>query len=262
MQPLPIHFQGASWSEMGRTHHYTPETNIVRRQEAVQPGVAVLLLLQFIEGLSSAQKRYDLAGWRAFVHAYFTDYAMMRLSLTSRSTNNASYTLYNGQTAHTSRVFELPTLLLPMFFWTNYESGVSQMQFVLGAVKEHVTVTRGYVVACPRAKLIYWYTNGFQVVTEGHLCVQFTPVLLKMEWFEFIALRHDEYIHRDIVCSNLPASPVSDLGITRKALRCLEIGESLADMYALMAASQTNQQGPLKTLSHFASLREQTGGVH
>lgn len=68
-----------------------------------------------------------------------------------------------AQTTHSPRVFELPVLSLPMFFWTNYESGVAQMQFVLGAVKEHITISHGYVVACPHAKLIYWYANGSQV---------------------------------------------------------------------------------------------------
>lgn len=248
---------------MSRAHNYPSETNVVRCPETTQPGVAVLLLLQFIDGLSSTQKRHDLAGWKAFVHAYFTDYAMMRLSLASQQAYNTPYGSYSSQTSHTShsRVFELPTLLLPIFFWTNHESGVSQMQFVLGAVKEQITVAHGYVVACPQAKLIYWYANGSQVVAEGHLSVQFTPALLKMEWFEFITLRHDEYVLRDAVRPNLPTSPVNDLGITRKALRCLEIGESLADMYALMVASQVNRSGPLKTLSHFVSLLERTDGI-
>ncbi|KTW26550.1 uncharacterized protein T551_03467 [Pneumocystis jirovecii RU7] len=252
MQPFQGHLQGAPCPGMGRTHGYPAEANIIRRPEtAAQPGLAVLQLLQFIDGLSSTQKRHDLAGWRTFVHAYFTDYAMMRLSLAPQ----------RAQTTHSPRVFELPVLSLPMFFWTNYESGVAQMQFVLGAVKEHITISHGYVVACPHAKLIYWYANGSQVVAEGNLSVQFTPVLLKMEWFEFITLRYDEYILRDTVCPNAPASVVNDLGITRRVLRCLEMGESLADMYALMMASQVNHLGPLKTLSHFSSLRERTDGI-
>ncbi|KAG5438954.1 hypothetical protein PCANB_002284 [Pneumocystis canis] len=246
------HLQSASCPGMGRTHSYMTETNMLRRPEVTaQPGLAVLQLLQFIDGLNSIQKQHDLTSWRTFIHTYFTDYAMMRLSLTSQQV----------QTNYSPRVFELPILLLPIFFWTNYESGVSQMQFVLGTVKEHVTVSHGYVVACPHAKLIYWYTNGSQVVTEGNLCVQFTPALLKMEWFEFTALRHDEYILRSAACSNLPASLVNDLGITCKVLRCLEIGESLAEMYTLMIASQVNRLGPLKTLSHFASLKERANGI-
>lgn len=252
MQPFQGHLQSASCPGMGRTHSYMTETNMLRRPEVTaQPGLAVLQLLQFIDGLNSIQKQHDLTSWRTFIHTYFTDYAMMRLSLTSQQV----------QTNYSPRVFELPILLLPIFFWTNYESGVSQMQFVLGTVKEHVTVSHGYVVACPHAKLIYWYTNGSQVVTEGNLCVQFTPALLKMEWFEFTALRHDEYILRSAACSNLPASLVNDLGITCKVLRCLEIGESLAEMYTLMIASQVNRLGPLKTLSHFASLKERANGI-
>ncbi|KAG4304930.1 hypothetical protein PORY_001605 [Pneumocystis oryctolagi] len=100
-----------------------------------------------------------------------------------------------------------------------------------------------------------------KVVAEGNLCVQFTPALLKMEWFEFITLRYDEYVLRDAVCSNAPASLVNDLGITRKVMRCLEMGESLADMYALMTASQVNRLGPLKTLSNFSSSRERADGL-
>ncbi|EMR08581.1 hypothetical protein PNEG_03057 [Pneumocystis murina B123] len=243
---------------MSRSHNnYPTENSVIGCSETAQPGVAILLLLQFIDGLSSTQKRYDLAGWKAFVHSYFTDYAMMRLSFVSpQTTYPTPYAAQNAQMEHTSRVFELSTLVLPIFLWTNHENGVTQMQFVLGAVKEQITVAHGYVVACPQAKLIYWYSNGSQVVAEGHLCVQFTPAILKMEWFEFITLRSDEYVLRDMARSNLPLSPVNDLGITRKALRCLEMGESLTDMYALMVASQVNRLGPLKTLSHFVSLLE------
>ncbi|KAG4301514.1 hypothetical protein PCK1_002227 [Pneumocystis canis] len=136
MQPFQGHLQGASCPGMGRTHGYVAEANMLRRPEfTAQPGLAILQLLQFIDGLNSTQKQHDLAGWRTFVHTYFTDYAMMRLSLTSQQ----------AQTTHSPRVFELPILLLPIFFWTNYESGVSQIQFVLGTVKEHNSLDAQYV---------------------------------------------------------------------------------------------------------------------
>lgn len=57
MQPFQGHLQGAPCPGMGRTHGYPAEANIIRRPEtAAQPGLAVLQLLQFIDGLSSTQK--------------------------------------------------------------------------------------------------------------------------------------------------------------------------------------------------------------
>ncbi|OLL24688.1 Adhesion defective protein 1, partial [Neolecta irregularis DAH-3] len=264
VQNIAPGFSQASLSNQMAMNPSAPATQL---RPAVNSGV--LRLHQFGEALSGCREhRHNIAYWKKVIGDYFMDNAVMR------------YTSYHSTTKD-QRLFEIPSGILPRYFLMNHESGIRQMQLLLDGPRDFMLPTGMLLVECPRASIIYWFENGIQVTVAGHLRVFYLPGVMRIDTFDFLTQSHFELIPRNILCKpspvptsvessptpstntrrhsqvseeiRIPESLVNDFGITPKAMRCLEIVESLSYMRELMSFSASQDAAPTTSLRNFAS---------
>lgn len=208
-------------------------------QSQFHPGSAVLRLLQYSEGLGSANSRGGIDYWRSFVNEFFIPTGVFRLIL------------WNA-TSREQKGFEVPTCVLPRFLLTNYVSGLRSSQLQLESPREYHTgwppvnplppppPSHKYLNSFPssnvthqvdvsKATFLSSFENGWQVQMNGLLRACFVPwalpnprertkldVQLRLESLDFTVHAHTGYIPRvaiqkSIVDHPLPNSLVANI---------------------------------------------------
>lgn len=158
--------------------------------------------------------------------------------------------------------FEICYTALPRYYWTQYASGVENIQVTLDGAFEKDLSGNGHIVECGRAKFIYWFRSGTQLVCTGRLIAVFSQAD-KMDTLSFETQDHQQYLPRAsierlfsqdspnqkqsprinktnprqrnqprnqpaadpmITPSDLPEPPVGGWGITNRILSYLEVG--------------------------------------
>ncbi|KAN0062431.1 hypothetical protein ACQY0O_005318 [Thecaphora frezii] len=154
-------------------------------QSQFPSGSGVLRLMQYSEGLGPGPDRGEVDYWRAFVDEFFVPSGVFRLLLWNPASRE-------------QKGFEVPTSVLPRYFYTSFVSGVRSSQLNLENPREYTT---GYpattllppppastkflnsfpspqathLVEASRATFYTSFDNGWQVQMVGLLRAHFVP---------------------------------------------------------------------------------------
>ncbi|CAI2183896.1 13280_t:CDS:2, partial [Funneliformis geosporum] len=202
-------------------------------------GRGILRVLLFSEYLNceNAQKNKDISHWKLMVSNFFSEDGFIIYGLWDRETGK-------------NRVFEIPNPVISRFFQVNYESGVTSIQLTLNNLKESLgPPINNYatnITVDAKASMIYNYEDGSRVVASGKLKVRLSTSSLNIDCFEFLTEKHMEFVPRYQL--NSRDSPINQLGITLKTLRCLELTESVVTLHDLIEKCISSNKGPRQTL--------------
>lgn len=232
-------------------------------------GTTILKLLNLADNLSrfSADRQpNDMTHWKTFVGRFFSEDGVFKQSL-------LDYAPQNGK----SKNFEICNPALPRYYYTQFQSGVQNIQLTMDGLTEKEFGNNCHYVESNRAKFIYWFKNGTQVVCSGKLSAMFDQND-KINLLVFETHDHQQYLPRThleqlfqtrspqqnmspkmskknapnqrnprmqnieptMLHSELPEAPVSTWGVTNPVLQFLEVGETLSNMQELFAHYHQN----------------------
>lgn len=155
-------------------------------QQKQAMGQGTLKLLNFTDQIGKFdvapdenRKNNNVERWQAFVDKFFTETGSFVHVICSSS-------------AERSKQFEIVYAALPRYFYTLFNTDVTNLQITLDGANERVGPNE-VKVTCDRAKLIYTYRNSCQVIYHGKLTA-FWSGSDKMEWLMFDGTGHEQYI--------------------------------------------------------------------
>lgn len=119
--------------------------------------------------------------WQTFVDKFFTE------------TGSFIHVVFSGHQERTKQ-FEIVHAALPRYFYTLFNTDVTNLQITLDGATEKASPPE-LKVTCDRAKFIYTYKNHCQVVYHGKLTA-FWSGSDKMEWLQFEGQGHQQYLTR------------------------------------------------------------------
>ncbi|CAG8473013.1 11706_t:CDS:2 [Ambispora leptoticha] len=200
------------------------------------PGGFIMRLLLFGEYLGGDRnvlgiyhQKTDIHYWKVFAQFFFADDVYMKYTLCKERTDNPQE----------GRTFELKYAVIPRFYHTFFESGVTSIQLILGSPKEQ-DMGNGCQLDCPKASM---------VVHSGHLIVMFNQQT-KISSFEFRTKNFTEYIPRSHVARHMPngveSSVVCEYGIPHRTFRCLDLAECSDIMQGVMTECVQKRIGPMQ----------------
>lgn len=148
-------------------------------------GTGTLKLMNFVAEIG----KYDGTGtetntverWQTFTEKFFTE------------TGSFIHCVFSNASERTKQ-FEIVYAALPRYFYTLFNTDVTNLQITLDGSSEKSSVPE-LKVTCDRAKFIYTYKNQCQVVYRGKLTA-FWSNSEKMEWLQFEGEGHQQYIPR------------------------------------------------------------------
>ncbi|CAG8434129.1 4737_t:CDS:2 [Ambispora gerdemannii] len=230
-------------SVMAMANHPRIPIHQMRMIQKQIPGGFIMRLLLFGEYLGNDKTilghyhtKKDIHYWKVFAQFFFAEDVYMK------------YTLCNERTDNIGKTYELKYPVIPRYYQTFFESGVTSIQLILGSPKEQ-DMGNGCQLDCPKASMVYYYENGSQVVHSGHLIVMFNQTS-KINSFEFRTRNFTEYIPRSHVTKNMPndieSSVVSEFGIPQRTLRCLDLAEGSDLIQGVMMESMQKRVGPIQ----------------
>ena len=100
-------------------------------------------------GLQSHTSTQGLTSWQAFVEQFYSPSGVLRQGV------------WNAQTG--SKQFEISTPALARYYWTQFNSGVKQIQMIVEGAQEKDLPSGGQIVESGKTSFIYWFVNGCQV---------------------------------------------------------------------------------------------------
>ncbi|CAF1033517.1 unnamed protein product [Adineta ricciae] len=198
--------------------------------------------------LSMRPEESDSQWWDAFVNEFFEDDAILTISIC----------LEDGP-----KRFSIGRVLIPRFFRTLFDGGVSEVYFQLKQTKEmfHSPILS---LDCEQASMITCFGKPphIKVCTEGHLTLEYAfDDLMRIKSWHFAIKQFRELIPRSIVA--IPADNPTYLdqlsknltrsGLTSVMLNFLRLCEILEPMQELMSRHKTTSFSPrdcLKTILH------------
>ena len=121
----------------------------------------------------------NIEWWQAFVDRFFADSGSFVHIVCSSSTER-------------TKQFEIVYAALPRYFYTLFNTDVTNLQITLDGAAEKAS-NGELKVTCERAKFIYTYKNSCQVVYQGKLTA-FWSGSDKMEWLVFDGAGHEQFI--------------------------------------------------------------------
>ncbi|EMD41155.1 hypothetical protein CERSUDRAFT_43527 [Gelatoporia subvermispora B] len=244
-------------------------------------GQCVMHLLRFSGCLAqeTQQNRLQLSHWETLVDSFFTDYAVMRL------------TLWKDNQRAEAKPFEIGVPILPRFFLVTAQSGVKSMSFTLEGARERVTTPGRATIDCAGAVWAFRYTSGYTVTLRGTLTARLSVQPpkddapqpfpgLKFEEIIFDASTHEKLISLDAIQGPrrgpvdsprspimngptynmekdenrvhidravIPGEPVNAFGIPQATMRCLEVGTFFP---AVVRRRETNMIDSLQKAWH------------
>ncbi|KAF9639689.1 hypothetical protein BFW01_g11495 [Lasiodiplodia theobromae] len=232
-------------------------------------GTTILKLLNLADNLSrfSADRQpNDITHWKTFVGRFFSEDGIFKQTL-----------LDYAPQAQKPKNFEICNPALPRYYYTQFQSGVQNIQLTMDGITEKEFGNNCHYVESNRAKFIYWFKNGTQVVQNGKLSAMFDRDD-KINLLIFETADHMQYLPRStleglfhvrsphqnmspkmskknppnqrnprmqnaeptMLFSELPEAPVSTWGVTNPVLQFLEVGETLSNMQELFAHYHAN----------------------
>jgi hypothetical protein len=141
----------------------------------------------------------DYNYWRSVVSASFSPTSMIKIQMKAAQSED-------------TRSFDLDSSLLARFFLVTFQSGVSDVKFVLPS-PEIVYSASGSVLDAPNTCMIFSYESSL-VNLDGHLRVHYDQNL-NIHLLEWQEKSFSEFVHRDVLFSktlemvSVPESPVN-----------------------------------------------------
>lgn len=187
--------------------------------------------------------------WEKFASEFFDDDA----TLTIRILEDKPFNYTIGRT------------LIPRFFRSYFDGGVSEFSINLRNVRETVNQPNLITLECDRA--IITTTNNFRhpalspgsglvIQTEGNLCLDFVsnnfePLLIR-SW-RFLTTDCRDFIDRSILTAmgypnSLPVEPASRLGLTKSTVSYLKMCMIIEPMQDLMSQHKLTNLAPRECL--------------
>lgn len=206
----------SSRSKLRHERQYAAKSPIVK---LIGIGPCVQQLMKFnVEQRNGQIKNSVEKYWKPFVHKFFAPNATILLDFIMPQSGNPT------------RSIELPVEVMPHFFKSKYDAGVSEDRLLMEAPFEFLLENGIVVVDCPRTTMLTTYQNS-KVCTDGHLRVSFTKEKKIIVW-EFTTQRHEELFNRDVISKSptLPKPVCTPYGIPASAVLLLAIAESINDM--------------------------------
>ena len=151
-----------------------------KQAQSVSSGQGTLKLLNFVEQIGNFNaSNNNIEWWQAFVDRFFAESGSFVHVVCSSSTER-------------TKQFEIVYAALPRYFYTLFNTDVTNLQITLDGAAEK-TSNGELKVTCERAKFIYTYKNSCQVVYQGKLTA-FWSGSDKMEWLVFEGASHEQFI--------------------------------------------------------------------
>jgi hypothetical protein len=159
-----------------------------QQANAQSGGQGTLKLLNFVEQIGKfeatetedGKKNNNVDRWQAFVDKFFTE------------TGSFIQVVSMAETPDRTKQFEIVYAALPRYFYTLFNTDVTDLQITLDGATEKMAGPE-LKVTCDRAKFIYTYSNHCQVVYHGKLTA-FWSGSDKMEWLKFDGSSHEQFI--------------------------------------------------------------------
>lgn len=148
-------------------------------------GQGTLKLMNFVDQIGKYTTNQGdpnvVPRWQTFVDKFFTE------------TGSFIHIVYSTHAERTKQ-FEIVYAALPRYFYTLFNTDVTNLQITLDGATEKASPPE-LKVTCDRAKFIYTYKNQCQVVYQGKLTA-FWSGSDKMEWLQFEGQGHQQYLPR------------------------------------------------------------------
>ncbi|CAF0809002.1 unnamed protein product [Rotaria sordida] len=246
---LPPHNHPGRFSLMPpRDLHFPPQHMRQFRPSFPPPTSPEYRIYDLNKRLSMRTEDSDNFWWDSFVNEFFEDDATLSISIC----------LEDGP-----KRFNIGRVLIPRFFRTLFEGGVSEVYFLLKQTKEifhNPTIS----IDCEQGSLITCFgkPSYIKVCTEGHFNIEFTfDDLMRIKSWHFAIKQHRELIPRSVVAipTDNPmyldqlSKNITRNGLTISMLNFLRLCEILEPMQELMSRHKTTTFSPrdcLKTLLH------------
>lgn len=194
--------------------------------------------------LQQRSEESDNLWWDAFTTEFFEDDATMTLS----------FCLEDGPKRYT-----IGRTLIPRYFRSIFEGGVTDLYFILKHPKESFHNTT-IVLDCEQALMVTHHGKPMftKVVTEGRLILEFTfDDLMRIRSWHFATRQHRELIPRSVIAMQQDPAMVEQLsknitrqGLTNYTLNFLRLCVILEPMQELMSRHKAyglNPRDCLKT---------------
>lgn len=98
----------------------------------------------------ATKQRDDLAYWAEFVETFFSIRGVLRHSVWDIDEN-------------TTKQYEVTFPALARYFFTHFESGITNMQMITEKAKEKELPNNCHYIESQKSSFIYWFDNGSQV---------------------------------------------------------------------------------------------------
>ncbi|CAF3008954.1 unnamed protein product [Rotaria sp. Silwood2] len=247
--PPSLHNHPGRFSLMPpRDLHFPPQHMRQFRPSFPPPTSPEYRIYDLNKRLSMRTEDCDSLWWDSFVNEFFEDDATLSISIC----------LEDGP-----KRFNIERVLIPRFFRTLFEGGVSEVYFLLKQSKE-IFHSPTISIDCEQGSLITCFgkPSFIKVCTEGHFNIEFTfDDLMRIKSWHFAIKHHRELIPRSVVA--IPTdSPIyldqlsknlTRNGLTSSTLNFLRLCEILEPMQELMSRHKTTTFSPrdcLKTILH------------
>ncbi|ELU13845.1 hypothetical protein CAPTEDRAFT_222123 [Capitella teleta] len=188
--------------------------------------------------LQQRSEESDNLWWDAFTTEFFEDDATMTLS----------FCLEDGPKRYT-----IGRTLIPRYFRSIFEGGVTDLYFILKHPKESFHNTT-IVLDCEQALMVTHHGKPMftKVVTEGRLILEFTfDDLMRIRSWHFATRQHRELIPRSVIAMQQDPAMVEQLsknitrqGLTNYTLNFLRLCVILEPMQELMSRHKVYHMGP------------------
>ncbi|ESO82614.1 hypothetical protein LOTGIDRAFT_184392 [Lottia gigantea] len=223
--------------------YYSPISNFYRRPTPYM-GQPDFRIYELNKRLQQRTEESDNLWWDAFTTEFFEDDATLTLA----------FCLEDGPKRYT-----IGRTLLPRYFRSIYEGGVTDLYYVLKHPKEsfhNTTIT----LDCDQAMMVTQHGKPMftNVVTEGRLILEFTfDDLMRIRSWHFSIRQHRELIPRSVIAVQQDPAMVEQLsknitrqGLTNYTLNFLRLCVILEPMQELMSRHKAyglNPRDCLKT---------------
>ncbi len=98
----------------------------------------------------ATKQRDDLAYWADFVETFFSIRGVLRHSVWDIDEN-------------TTKQYEVTFPALARYFFTHFESGITNIQMIIEKAKEKELANNCHYIESQQSSFIYWFDNGSQV---------------------------------------------------------------------------------------------------
>ena len=161
---------------------------IMKQAQAQSGGQGTLRLLNFVDQIgrynTNRSEKNHVSIWQTFVDKFFDE------------KGSFIHVVFSNVTERTKQ-FEIVYAALPRYFYTLFNTDVTNLQITLDGATEKASPPE-LKVTCDRAKFIYTYRNGCQVVYNGKLTA-FWSGSDKMEWLQFEGQGYNQFLSRAVL---------------------------------------------------------------